>query len=112
MLRWPRFSSSLRLQEASRNDPPMKMGEYGDAVMIVQNALMDLGYWLPATTGDDVHMPDGMFDRETETMVRRFQASKILPITGVVDRRFLVALEDEIWDQVSARARRQAAFFR
>ena len=46
----PRFAGNARLQSAANNSPAMGFGERGDAVAIVQQAYLDLGYPMPIST--------------------------------------------------------------
>jgi len=55
----PRFASNLRLQSAAMNNPPMRPGETGKAVALVQQALKDLGYRMPISFAKGV--PDGIY---------------------------------------------------
>ena len=54
-----RFSRNSRLQQAASNSPALKQGERGEAVVILQLALVDLGFPMPISTGDGRKMPDG-----------------------------------------------------
>ena len=73
----PRFASNSRLQAASENNPPMRRGERGTAVRLVQQALIDLGYPLPISTRRH-GSPDGMYESETVGAIRSFQRAERL----------------------------------
>ena len=56
-----RFATNGRLLAASENRPSLKAGERGDAVAIVQMALIDLGFAMPKSTNAGRQLPDGVF---------------------------------------------------
>jgi peptidoglycan hydrolase-like protein with peptidoglycan-binding domain len=89
----PRFASNQRLQQASENSPPLKAPESGDAVCILQMALIDLGYDMPVTTAGGTALPDGIFGAETTQTVRAFQMDNGLDADGVAGRHTLATLE-------------------
>ena len=60
--------------------PDLKRGTQGDAVLWLQQRLRAVGF--------DPGSSQGVFDGDTETAVRAFQASMDLPITGAVDAPF------------------------
>lgn len=79
-LRSPRFADNARLQAASENSPPMRPGETGEAVAILQQALVDLGFKMPVSFAKGG--PDGVYGGETERTVRQFQAAQGFPLSG------------------------------
>lgn len=89
----PRFANEPRLVKASENNPPLRQGEQGEAVAIVQRALVDLGFDMPITTAGGTKLPDGIFGSETARVVRQFQAANNLDADGVVGRNTLAVLE-------------------
>jgi peptidoglycan hydrolase-like protein with peptidoglycan-binding domain len=88
----PRFAPNLRLQSAADNNPPLRTGETGAAVQIVQRALIDLGIAMPASTRNG-GAPDGIYGPETARAVRTFQARHGLAQDGVAGRQTLVRLD-------------------
>jgi peptidoglycan hydrolase-like protein with peptidoglycan-binding domain len=56
----------------------MAWGDKGDEVMELQKRLKTIGYLLGT---------DGDFGPGTESVVKRFQAAKFLPMTGIVDSK-------------------------
>jgi peptidoglycan hydrolase-like protein with peptidoglycan-binding domain len=76
----PRFADNPRLQAAAMNNPPMRPGEAGDAVALVQQALSDLGYPMPISFAQGP--PDGIYGSETEATVRQFQIDQGFPPAG------------------------------
>lgn len=68
----PRFKNNLRLQSAAQNSPPLKIGEIGAAVQILQEILVFLGHKLPRSTRKDGHL-DGVYGLETAHAVAAFQ---------------------------------------
>ncbi len=77
----PRFADSDRLQAASTNNPPLRAGETGDAVMSLQEALFDLGFPLPISFPPGGG-PDGIYGDETTGAVRQFQVDQGFPTSG------------------------------
>jgi peptidoglycan hydrolase-like protein with peptidoglycan-binding domain len=118
-VRSPRFSENPRLRQASENNPPLVEGERGDAVAIVQLALVDLGFYLPRTTANRRKLPDGIFGKETLAAIREFQRATGLDVDGAVGRQTLAALDNAIVDvtasqsaEISARIRQRLAMRR
>lgn len=88
----PRFSWNLRLQAVSNNNPPMKRGEQGEAVRLVQQALIDLGHLLPISTRK-YHSPDGTYGNETYNQVKSFQRKHPLKPDGIVGKNTMGRLD-------------------
>lgn len=88
----PRFATNARLQKASRNQPAMGRGEVGEAVRIIQQALIELGYWLDVSV-KRFATPDGIFGPETEDRVRQFQRGHGLYPDGIVGQLTLDKLD-------------------
>ncbi len=70
----PRFRDNQRLQRAAENSPSLKKPEKGQAVRLVQQALIDCGFYLPKSTAR-YGTPDGIFGDETEKALAAFQKS-------------------------------------
>ncbi len=68
----PKFKNNLRFQNAAQNSPPLKIGEIGEAVQILQEILVFLGHKLPRSTRKDGHL-DGVYGLETAHAVAAFQ---------------------------------------
>ncbi len=108
-----RFGSNARLLAASENSPSIKLGEKGDAVAILQMALLDLGFQMPRTTASGTKLPDGVFGQETLAALKAFQAQSGLVTDGVAGRQSLTALESVIValsQQVATRQSTSVAF--
>ena len=75
------FEGNGRLAEAAKNDPPMKQGEVGKPVRLLQRALIDLGYPLPKTV-KKFGTPDGMYGDETRRRIWRLQDDEELGRDG------------------------------
>ncbi len=88
----PRFRRNARLQQAANNQPPLKKGEKSEAVEILQQALVDLGFKMPISA-PRAGIPDGIFGPETESTVRAFQASQGLVVDGVAGKNTLARLD-------------------
>lgn len=91
-LKSPRFVSSQRLQRASENNRPISRGEHGEAVRILQKALLDTGLPMPISTRK-YGSPDGIYEGETVATVREFQAKHKLVVDGVTGRQTLMKLD-------------------
>jgi len=91
-LKSPRFSTNPRLQRASENNPALARGERGDAVRLLQQALIDTGFPMPLSTRR-FGSPDGIYGQETVTQVRAFQAKHGLSVDGSAGRQTLGKLD-------------------
>jgi peptidoglycan hydrolase-like protein with peptidoglycan-binding domain len=87
-----RFQRCPRLLEAADNKPALRKGENSEAVAILQQALIDLGYPMPISTRR-TGRPDGIFGDETEATVATFQQKERLSRDGVAGRHTLGRLD-------------------
>jgi murein L,D-transpeptidase YcbB/YkuD len=85
-LRSSRFRDDERLQAAFDNGSPMRFGEEGPAVALLQQAFLDLGFLLPRSTDNGAQPPDGIFGIETARVVKGFQFRQGIAKDGVVGR--------------------------
>jgi peptidoglycan hydrolase-like protein with peptidoglycan-binding domain len=92
VLRSLRFRSDSRFQAAANNRPPMRQGERGRGVQMLQKALIDLGFPMPISTQRRVS-PDGIYGSETTATVRKFQQKYGLKVDGVVGRNTMSRLD-------------------
>jgi hypothetical protein len=82
-------------QTAFDNNPAMRRGESGDAVRLVQEALVELAFPLPRSTNPTTKELDGDFGAETQGAVFDFQGTFTLPSRdGVVGRQTLGKLDE------------------
>lgn len=93
MLKSPRFASNQRLQKAAENKPAIQWLEKGDAIAIIQQALIDLGYKMPQSTLKSGG-PDGVYGSETSKVVRTFQTKYTLGSDGVVGKKTMYKLDE------------------
>ena len=63
---------------------PLKIGDSGNDVKIIQNQLNSISKNYPAI--NYIIMPSGVFDTQTENAVKKFQEIFFLPVTGQVDK--------------------------
>jgi peptidoglycan hydrolase-like protein with peptidoglycan-binding domain len=91
-----RLSSNARIQQAANSSPSLKQGEKSDAVAIVQQALVDLGFAMPLSTQGGRGLTDGIFGAETARIVRQFQKSFGLTVDGIVGKQTLAKLDELI----------------
>jgi peptidoglycan hydrolase-like protein with peptidoglycan-binding domain len=89
----PRFSSNAELQAASENNPALRKGAKGEAVAILQQAMVDLGFPMPISTGGGDGPADGIYGNETAATVQAFQRANGLQADGVAGRQTLQRLE-------------------
>jgi peptidoglycan hydrolase-like protein with peptidoglycan-binding domain len=108
-LQSPRFLQNARIKSASENKPPLKQGDVGEAVVILQLALIDLGNSMPKSTRNGKRMPDGIFGSETFQLVSDFQRTNGLAVDGVVGRDTLAELERQIVELIKRKAADEAA---
>jgi len=101
-LRSGRFAKNARLVQVSTNNPAMRQGEKGDAVAIVQQSLVDLGFAMPITTKKGSSLADGIFGQETFRVVKLFQTKNGLTADGIVGRNTIAKLDDLIVAQSAA----------
>lgn len=92
----PRFSRDARLKQAAENHPPLRQGEQGEAVAIVQQALIDLQFAMPGSTRNGRSLPDGIYGPETARVVARFQARSGLAADGIIGRQTLRKLDEQV----------------
>lgn len=92
-LKSPRFSNNKRLGRAAENSPALGPGESGEAVRLVQQALIDLGFPLPISTRK-FGTPDGVYGSETKKQVKAFQAKFNLTQDGTTGRQTMTKLDE------------------
>jgi peptidoglycan hydrolase-like protein with peptidoglycan-binding domain len=88
-----RFARNGKLQDAARNSPPLRNGSTGQAVEILQRALIDLGFPMPLSTARDPNVPDGIFGQETARKVREFQSQQRLTVDGIAGQETLTRMD-------------------
>ena len=88
----PRFSWNRSLQATSNNSPPMRKRATGEAVRLVQQALIDLGFPLPIST-KRYRTPDGIYGTETYSKVYAFQRAQGLGRDEVVGKNTMARLD-------------------
>jgi peptidoglycan hydrolase-like protein with peptidoglycan-binding domain len=91
-LRSDSFKNSVRLQSAAKNSPPLRPGESGAGVALLQLALAALDYPLPRTLARIV--PDGIYGSETAAAVTAFQRDNGLAADGVAGHDTLGRLDE------------------
>ena len=74
----PRFSGNLRLEAAFDDERYVQIGDRGEHVVLLQQALVDADHPLPQ------HGVDGIFGPETHRAVRSYQDDKDLRVDGIV----------------------------
>jgi hypothetical protein len=91
-LRSPRFATIKRFQQAAENKPPISRGEVGEPVRILQQSLIELGYWMDISTRR-FNTPDGIFGPETEDRVKQFQRAQRIRDDGIVGKDTMAKLD-------------------
>ncbi|MCC7342932.1 MAG: peptidoglycan-binding protein [Bryobacterales bacterium] len=89
---YPPFAASTRIQDAFKNQPTMKRRESGPGVVLVQTALLELGYKLPISTRK-TGKPDGIYGDETHAVVLKFQTDKKLKHDGIAGHNTIEKLD-------------------
>jgi peptidoglycan hydrolase-like protein with peptidoglycan-binding domain len=89
-----RLGNIPSLQSAALNRPPLKKGDAGVAVAVLQELLRDLGYDFSRSFRKG--NADGMFGDETRRNVEAFQRNASLKVDGVVGTVTLRTLDDLI----------------
>jgi peptidoglycan hydrolase-like protein with peptidoglycan-binding domain len=86
-----RFSGNPDVVKAGTSNPSLKQGSNGEAVKILQMALIDLGFAMPASTRTG--LPDGIFGQETARVVTAFQRANGLTPDGIAGAKTLARLD-------------------
>ena len=92
----PRFRWSNRLQQVELNNPPMRHGEKGQAVRLIQQCMIDLSINPMTNSIKRCGSPDGIYGRETKVAVDSYQTSKRLSSDGVVGQNTMRALDVDL----------------
>lgn len=85
----------IRLKTAVCNAPPIKRGERGAGVVLLQEAYVSLGYAMPASTGPGGSL-DGIFGKETDAVTRHFQSKNDLAVDGDAGEKTVTRLDSEL----------------
>ena len=86
----------------------MRIGESGEGVEVLQQALIDLGIAMPRSTRK-TGFSDGVFGEETASALRSFQARERLERDGIAGRETLRRLDEILLQlQTADHARFQA----
>ncbi len=94
-LAYPPFASCPRIVLAHRNAPPLRRGDRGAGVRVLQAGLVQLGYPLPKSMVGSV--PDGDYGQETESAVSAFQKKNALKPDGVCGRNTVSAMDGALF---------------
>lgn len=89
-----RYRWNSRLGRVENNSPVMRSGEQGQAVRLVQQTLIDLGYPMP-TTVRKYGSPDGIYGSETTAQIRSYQGDNSLSSDGKVGKNTITALDGD-----------------
>ena len=92
-LKSEKYAGNPRLERAYDNEPPMRIGESGEGVRLVQEGLVMDGFPMPRSTKPTGEM-DGIFGPETFSVIRKFQAKHELAMDGVVGRETMGKLDN------------------
>ncbi len=91
----PVLQASKQIVAASMNSPPLRKGASGQGVQLLQAALIDLGYRMPASTRK-TGKPDGIYGKETKDVVSAFQKKNGLKQDGNAGRQTIAILDQRI----------------
>ena len=89
-----RFIRDTRLQSAEQNSPALQSGERGDAVRILQQALVDQGFAMPKSKASPGADADGIYGAETVAAVSAFQKRERLAVDGKAGKQTLGRLDE------------------
>ncbi len=92
----PRFRWSTRLQKAEMNNPPIRYGNRGNAVRIIQQSMIDLGISPMTNSIKKYGSPDGIYGNETKLAIKKYQGNKGLTSDGVVGQNTMRALDTDL----------------
>ncbi|MHB1356417.1 MAG: peptidoglycan-binding domain-containing protein [Anaerolineae bacterium] len=81
-LQSPRYASNDTLQNAYDNNPPLRQGASGEAVVLVQQGTIDAGFPLPLSTNNGTEPLDGVYGPETAGAVRQLRGKTDLTVTA------------------------------
>jgi peptidoglycan hydrolase-like protein with peptidoglycan-binding domain len=101
----PRFSGNRILEAAFDDERLVRNGDRGEAVRLIQESLVAMGYALPISVSEtDTTQLDGIFGPETEAAIRRFQtdAGAVL-VDGIVGPETMGLLDRHDVSQPAAR---------
>jgi peptidoglycan hydrolase-like protein with peptidoglycan-binding domain len=87
-----RYAGDPVLEAAYDNSPPLHIGMTDPSIGKVQAHLVELGYQLPVSMASGA--PDGIFGKETDAVVRQFQAANGLTPDGKVGRKTMGRLDE------------------
>jgi murein L,D-transpeptidase YcbB/YkuD len=89
-----RFSSNPEIQRAAEDrNRPLRLGMKGEAIKILQMALIDLGSIMPISTNKQRSLPDGIFGQETFKTTVAFQRLNGLKPDGLVGPKTLEQID-------------------
>ena len=90
-----RWRLNGRLQEAASNHPPMRVGETGMPVRLLQQALIDLGFPLPRSTRR-YNTVDGIYGAEVRDKIKAYQSARGISSDGVAGRDTLNQMDIDV----------------
>jgi peptidoglycan hydrolase-like protein with peptidoglycan-binding domain len=92
-LKYLPFAASLRMQDASRSNPPLRLNSRGLAVALLQGGLIQQGIPMPLSTKKG--FPDGAYGSECAAAVMTFQRRNgLVPVDGIAGRDTISLLDD------------------
>ena len=91
-----RLRADPELAAISRGEQSLRLGGRGESVRAIQNALVRLRFDVGNAS------VDGIFGRDTQAAVRRFQQAKGLSASGEVDRETLLLLDTALDSVIGA----------
>lgn len=92
----PRFSWSTRLQKVANNNPPMRYGERGNDVRLIQQALIDLRIHPMTNSIKKYGSPDGIYGSETKSAVKKYQKKIGFTDDGVIGQDTMQDLDSAL----------------
>lgn len=80
----PRFRNVQVLKEVEIGKKVLMQGQSSHQIHLVQQALVDLGFPMPISSKSEHYSPDGIFGKETDTVVKAFQTKAGLKADGKI----------------------------
>lgn len=92
-LKSEKYADNPRLEQAFDNEPPLRIGERGEPVKLVQEGLRSDGFYMPRSTKPSGEM-DSIFGLETFSAIKQFQSKYGLDVDGIVGRQTMGKLDE------------------
>lgn len=96
-LRSEHFCKQEKMTAILNQGNVLQKGDWGDAVVKLQSALIDLGFSIAIATKHGTKAPDGIFNHETKSVLVQFQLREGLDPSGEFDAATLGHMDLLLW---------------